>query len=157
VAGARLPAPDSRPERPLVLVPQPYGEAVDRLVILSLKCERVAQPAGREAARRLHAALAEAWSNAGLPPPESLPEHAPLRAVNAELWEVEDALRACEREARFDERFVSLARRVYRANDERSALKRAIDDRLGSALVEPKDHSGALHASMSSPSSRSGR
>jgi Family of unknown function (DUF6165) len=124
----------------VLMVPQPYGEVVDRLVILGLKCERIRDEARRAEAARFRDALDERWRALGLGGVEELPEHAPLRAINAELWDVEDALRARERDGRFDDGFVALARRVYRANDERAALKASIDRRLGSPLTEPKQH-----------------
>jgi hypothetical protein len=61
-----------------------------------------------------------------------------LKAVNEALWEVEDELRRCERLEDFGERFVGLARSVYRHNDERAALKRRINEFLGSLLCEQK-------------------
>lgn len=63
-----------------------------------------------------------------------------LAAVNAHLWDVEDALRALEAEGRFDDGFVSLARSVYRENDRRAALKRRTNDVANSAIVEEKLH-----------------
>jgi hypothetical protein len=68
-----------------------------------------------------------------------------LRTVNEALWEVEDALRLCERDGDFGPRFVELARSVYRHNDRRASLKRRINDLLGSRLVEEKDY--AAHSS----------
>jgi hypothetical protein len=122
----------------LVLLPVPYGEIVDRLVILALKVERADDPARAAQARALREAWAAGWVAAGLPAVERLDEWPELVAVNAELWDVEDQLRILESEGRFDAGFVALARRVYRANDRRAALKAAIDRRLGSALTEPK-------------------
>jgi hypothetical protein len=63
-----------------------------------------------------------------------------LAAVNARLWEIEDAIRACEREGDFGPRFVELARSVYGENDTRAALKRAINALANSALVEEKSY-----------------
>jgi hypothetical protein len=60
--------------------------------------------------------------------------------VNERLWEVEDELRDCERRQEFGARFVELARSVYRLNDERGRLKRRINERCGSALVEEKSY-----------------
>lgn len=65
---------------------------------------------------------------------------AALRLVNRELWDVEEALRRCEQRRRFGRHFVSLARAVYRANDRRAALKRRVDELLGSELFEHKSH-----------------
>ena len=58
--------------------------------------------------------------------------------MNGRLWTIEDALRACEREGDFGPRFVALARSVYRENDTRAAIKRAINTLASSALVEEK-------------------
>ncbi|MFZ4533750.1 MAG: DUF6165 family protein, partial [Alsobacter sp.] len=63
-----------------------------------------------------------------------------LAAVNRELWEVEDALRLCEKAGRFDSAFVALARSVYRLNDERAAVKRSLNRITGSDVVEEKSY-----------------
>ncbi|MEQ1566073.1 MAG: hypothetical protein ABMA64_10585 [Myxococcota bacterium] len=112
-------------------------------MILDLKVERMADPDRRAAAATLRAEWGRAWDQGGWPPMSALPEWLPLRQVNRTLWEVEDALRECERQARFDHQFVELARAVYRANDRRAELKADIDRRLGSALTEPKEHRSA--------------
>ena len=52
--------------------------------------------------------------------------------MNARLWDIEDAIRACERAGDFGPRFIDLARAVYVNNDERAAIKRAINERFGS-------------------------
>jgi hypothetical protein len=127
----------------MLRVPQSPGEVIDRLAILELKVARLPDPAARERARSLARELRAAWDDAGLPAPSSLPEAADLAAVNAALWDVEDALRACEAAARFDDAFVAHARSVYRLNDRRAALKAAVDRRLGSDATEPKSYGGA--------------
>jgi hypothetical protein len=63
-----------------------------------------------------------------------------LKAVNAELWDVEEKLRWLDGEQRFDGEYIELARSVYAKNDRRAALKRAVDAFVGSALSEPKSH-----------------
>ena len=68
------------------------------------------------------------------------PLHLELQQVNGELWEVEEAIRACDRRGDFGGSFVELARRVYRLNDRRAALKRAINLASGSDLVEEKSY-----------------
>lgn len=124
----------------MVLVPLPYGEIVDRIVILDLKCARIADPLHREQARSLRDELVRRWLAAGLPPVDTVAQHRALTEVNTALWDVEDALRAHERAATFGADFVRLAREVYRQNDLRAALKRAIDAELGSAFSEPKSY-----------------
>ncbi len=124
----------------MVLVPLPYGEIVDRVVILELKCAKIADPVHRAQARALRDELVARWTTAGLPPMETVAQHEALATVNAALWDVEDALREHERTGTFDAEFVRLAREVYKLNDRRAASKRAIDVALGSVFSEPKSH-----------------
>ena len=63
-----------------------------------------------------------------------------MKAVNEQLWEIEDRIRAKEAQQAFDQDFVALARAVYRTNDERAALKRQVNEASGSALVEEKSY-----------------
>ncbi|MEM0943393.1 MAG: hypothetical protein AAGI70_05530, partial [Pseudomonadota bacterium] len=65
---------------------------------------------------------------------------AALKAVNEELWQIEDDIRDCERAGEFGAEFIRLARAVYHTNDRRSALKREINLALGSRLVEEKSY-----------------
>jgi hypothetical protein len=60
------------------------------------------------------------------------------------MWEGEDAIRVCEREEDFGERFVGLARSVYRLNDERGGLKRRISELAGATWSEQKQYAGGL-------------
>jgi hypothetical protein len=69
-----------------------------------------------------------------------------LAAVNARLWEIEDDIRACERDKDFGPRFVALARSVYVTNDERAELKRSISKMCESALVEEKSYDQAAQS-----------
>ena len=64
-----------------------------------------------------------------------------LRAVNMRLWRIEDEIREHERACDFGPGFVALARAVYHENDERGRIKRALNQALGSALVEEKQYS----------------
>jgi len=61
-----------------------------------------------------------------------------LRKINETLWVIEDDIRDCERDGNFGEKFIELARAVYKTNDIRAALKRDINVLLGSRLVEEK-------------------
>ena len=63
-----------------------------------------------------------------------------LKNVNESLWVIEDDIRDCEREKDFGKKFIDLARAVYVTNDQRAAVKREINDLLGSALVEEKSY-----------------
>ncbi|HEV3447478.1 MAG TPA: hypothetical protein VG099_22745, partial [Gemmataceae bacterium] len=78
---------------------------------------------------------------AQLPPSQELTDlTGRLKTVNECLWQIEDQIRSCERIHDFGPRFIELARSVYKQNDERAALKRRINDLLGSRLVEEKSY-----------------
>jgi len=63
-----------------------------------------------------------------------------LAEINGQLWDIEDWIRDCEREKRFDEEFIQLARSVYVTNDQRSEVKKIINILTGSGLVEEKSY-----------------
>ena len=63
-----------------------------------------------------------------------------LARINGLLWDIEDWIRDCEREKRFDAEFIQLARSVYVTNDQRSEVKKLINKTTGSDLVEEKSY-----------------
>ena len=125
-----------------ILVPVSPGELLDKITILRLKSERIADPAKLVNVRRELALLEETWRDAVGAAVDLRDEERELARVNRELWEIEDAIRASEAAQRFDDEFVALARSVYRRNDERAAIKRRVNARLGSLLVEEKSYHG---------------
>jgi len=63
-----------------------------------------------------------------------------LAKINGQLWDIEDWIRDCEREKRFDKEFVELARSVYITNDKRCEVKKLINLMTSSGLVEEKSY-----------------
>ena len=63
-----------------------------------------------------------------------------LIEVNSKLWRIEDDIRDCERNKKFDQKFIDLARAVYKNNDKRSEIKLEINNHFGSTLVEVKSY-----------------
>jgi hypothetical protein len=61
-----------------------------------------------------------------------------LKKVNEKLWKIEDKLRELEKEQRFDDEFIELARSVYKTNDERARIKKEINDLCNSDYREIK-------------------
>jgi hypothetical protein len=124
-----------------LLAPISVGELYDKIVILEIKAELIADPARRQNVLRELAALdAVRRRDVVVVPPELEAVFGELKVVNRRLWDIEDALRQHERDARFDARFVELARGVYRENDHRAALKRRINELTGSEIVEEKSY-----------------
>jgi dsDNA-specific endonuclease/ATPase MutS2 len=72
---------------------------------------------------------------------QAQPLFAELRLVNETLWDIEDAIRACEQRKEFSSDFVRLARSVYLNNDRRAAIKRQINTITDSPLQEEKGYS----------------
>jgi chromosome segregation ATPase len=126
----------------LISIPVAAGDLVDKITILEIKAERTEEEAKQENIRRELALLHE--QGRVLPSPDDELERlrGELKRVNERIWDLENTIRDCERAGVFDERFVETARQIYRANDERAALKRAINIHLGSAIVEEKSYSG---------------
>ena len=123
-----------------VLVPVSWGEIIDKITILEIKAERLSDPAKLANVTRELDELAAVRER-------EFPGHgglaalaAELRGINEMLWVIEDDIRVCERAKDFGARFIELARAVYFTNDERAAVKRKVNDLLGSALVEEKSY-----------------
>lgn len=117
------------------------GELIDKITILEIKAERIQDAVKVENVRIELATLAKA-RDAAMKPSRQLTElTAQLRRINEQLWEIEDDIRDCERSKNFGPRFIELARSVYKSNDQRAALKRQINELLGSRLIEEKSYS----------------
>jgi tetratricopeptide (TPR) repeat protein len=134
-------------------VPVAPGELIDRITILEIKEERIADAAKLLRVRAELADLRRA-RDAGVPPSAALSRlAAELKAVNSNLWDIEDAIRRCEADGNFGPEFVELARSVYHRNDERSALKQRVNELLGSARGDAKEYAGYERGSAAAASS----
>jgi hypothetical protein len=123
-----------------IKVPISPGELLDKITILRIKSQRMTD-AGKLANVRaeLHA-LEETWKHSAYAGSDIAGDVSALLAVNERLWSIEDDIRAKERAQEFDAEFIRLARAVYIENDERATIKRGINLRLGSSLVEEKSY-----------------
>lgn len=129
-----------------ILVPISPGELLDKITILRIKSERITDP-GKLANVRVELALLEdVWRGANAGVADVSAEERALQHVNERLWDVEDDIREKEAASRFDAEFVELARSVYTLNDERAAIKKRVNTRLGSRVVEEKSYGGAADA-----------
>lgn len=121
-----------------LLIPVAIGELIDKITILEIKREHLNAERRGPVERELQL-LQEVLERSGLQVDPNL--RAQLHAINLQLWQIEDAIREQERCADFGERFIALARSVYRSNDRRASLKRQLNEQLGSPLIEVKSYS----------------
>ena len=124
----------------LIAAPVSFGELIDKLTILEIKSERIGDAAKLGNVRDELRILDDLWRRDAHSKTDIAAERAELKRVNEALWEIEDEIRRKERDHAFDARFIELARSVYRVNDQRAAVKRAINLKLGSRLVEEKSY-----------------
>jgi len=120
-----------------ILVPISVGELIDKITILEIKSERIKNAGQLENIGRELAALR------AVPLPdvaELMSLGAQLKQVNAKLWDIEDAIRDCDARGDFGDAFIEHARAIYRLNDERSRIKKAINIASGSRLIEEKSY-----------------
>ena len=123
-----------------LLVPISPGELIDKITILEIKSQRMTDAAKLHNVRTELALLTDTWRASPFSATDIRAEWDGLREVNGRLWDIEDRIRDKERDGLFDAQFIELARAVYVTNDERAAIKKRINARLGSTLVEEKSY-----------------
>src|SRR5689334_9347731 len=110
------------------------GEFLDKTTILEIKLARIPDADKRaNVARELELLRAE-WARSRFASADVTLHVTQLREVNEALWEIEDRIREKEAAQAFDAEFIELARAVYKTNDRRAAIKRAINAALKSDL-----------------------
>lgn len=129
------PAWPSMPQLPVA-----WGEVFDKLTILQLKADKLQDGAQRANVIKEHLEIEKVIGDMARFPAQLAVLVQALKEINALLWDVEDGKRHCERHQTFGQEFVELARKVYFGNDQRAAIKRQINELLGSALVEEKSY-----------------
>ena len=123
-----------------LLTPISYGELIDKITILEIKAEQIRDAVKQANVRTELDLLNATWAAHPASRGDIGAERAQLKAINQKLWDIEDDIRLKEKAQQFDAKFIELARAVYFTNDERAAVKKAINLKLGSKLVEEKSY-----------------
>jgi len=123
-----------------IKVPVSPGELLDKITILRIKSQRMTDAEKLANVRRELDALQDTWAGSAYARADIDAEVSALLAVNERLWVIEDDIRDQERAQNFGAEFIRLARAVYFENDERAAIKRRINLKLGSSIVEEKSY-----------------
>jgi tetratricopeptide (TPR) repeat protein len=119
-------------------IPAPIGELFDKITILEIKAGRIPDAGKRTNVERELTLLQQLRQSRGLSGAGLDRLTAELKRTNSALWDIEDAIRKCERLGDFGPAFIELARSVYKENDKRAALKREINMLCASPIVEEK-------------------
>jgi len=113
------------------------GEIIDKLTILQIKLERIRDKEKLKNLKREFDELSKVTSSILS---TSDPLYKSLYEVNCELWDIEDHIRDLERKKDFGKDFIETARSVYFKNDRRAEIKREINIRTASGLIEEKSY-----------------
>jgi hypothetical protein len=113
------------------------GEIIDKLSIIQIKLERIKDKVKQTNLQKEYKELIEVSSSI-ISTEDTL--YRSLYDVNCELWDIEDHIRDLERNKEFGDDFISTARAVYIKNDRRSEIKREINIRTSSGLMEEKSY-----------------
>lgn len=119
------------------------GELIDKITILEIKRDRIRDQRKLANVRAELNVLCQTRDAAIAPSAELRRLTDELRSINEALWDVEDELRVCEKNADFGDRFILLARAVYKTNDRRAAVKYEVNRLLQSRLFEEKSYAAA--------------
>jgi len=114
------------------------GELADKVSILSIKLERISNPSKIKNIQKEYDILLKPMITCGITLDSD--EFIRLKAVNLELWDIEDRIRIKEASKAFDSEFIELARSVYVTNDQRAEIKKQINLAYNSDLVEEKEY-----------------
>ena len=119
------------------------GELFDKLTILEIKMEKIKDNSKLENIRKEWNILNDkSMSILSIFADQTLFKKIyKLEEINRQLWDIEDWIRECEKQKRFDKEFVELARSVYKLNDKRSKIKRDINLITKSNIIEEKSYS----------------
>ena len=123
-----------------IQIPISPGELLDKITILQIKAERISDPVKVANVKTELEMLTRVWDEAVEADAEITALTAELKSINESLWEIEDDIRDEERNKRFGERFIQLARAVYVTNDERANAKKKVNLHLNSTIVEEKSY-----------------
>lgn len=123
-----------------ILVPVSPGELLDKITILRIKAARMTDAAKVANVRLELSLLEQTWRDSVGPGADVSADERALQGVNERLWVIEDDIRDKEAAQSFDAGFIALARAVYIENDERAAIKKRVNVKLGSRIVEEKSY-----------------
>ena len=116
------------------------GELIDKITILEIKKEKISNKEKLVEVNKELISLNETLKKSINDESKIFSFKNDLKNINLKLWDIEDGKRSAEKNNQFDEKFIELARSVYKFNDERAKIKLAINNALGSNIKEVKSY-----------------
>ena len=116
------------------------GELIDKITILEIKKEKISNKEKLVEVDKELISLNETLRKSINDESKILSFKNDLKNINLKLWDIEDGKRLAEKNSQFNEKFIELARNVYKFNDERAKIKLAINNALGSNIKEVKSY-----------------
>ena len=116
------------------------GELIDKITILEIKQDKISEKDKLMNIQNELSSLNETFKKYIPDQDEIVNFKEDLKKINLKLWEIEEGKKFAEKNKKFDENFIELARNVYKFNDERAKIKLAINDKLGSNIKEVKSY-----------------
>ena len=116
------------------------GELIDKITILEIKKEKISNKEKLKEVNKELISLNETLKKSIDNESKISSFKNDLKNINLKLWDIEDGKRSAEKNNKFDEKFIQLARNVYKFNDERAKIKLAINNALGSNIKEVKSY-----------------
>ena len=123
-----------------IIVEVSVGELLDKISILEIKQEKIKDPNKLKFIEDEYSILKEQL-DANVKSTSEINElYKSLKEINSKLWVIEDDKRLCEKEKKFDEKFIKLSRDVHFLNDERARVKLEINTLMNSNIKEIKEY-----------------
>ena len=116
------------------------GELIDKITILEIKKDKIADREKLANVEKELTSLNQTLKKYITDPNKISNFKEDLKNINLKLWDIEDGKRSAEKNKKFDEKFIELARNVYKFNDERAKIKLEINNALGSNIKEVKSY-----------------
>ena len=116
------------------------GELIDKITILEIKKEKISNKEKLVEVNKELRSLNETLKKSINDESKIINFKNDLKKINLKLWDIEDGKRSAEKNNKFDEKFIELARGVYKFNDERAKIKLAINNAFGSNIKEVKSY-----------------
>ena len=123
-----------------IIVEVSVGELLDKISILEIKQEKIKDPNKLKFIKDEYSILKEQLNTNVKSTDEINKLYKSLKEINSKLWIIEDEKRLCEKEKRFDERFIKLSRDIHFLNDERAKIKFEINTLMDSNIKEIKEY-----------------